>query len=122
MKRINTLIVVGLFAFMGAKPEAREANAGMNASASTISVQTKNSSDLVMFVKDGILTVSCLNKEGKSLTLSIIDETGIPLFSNVSKEAGIFHQRLLLSSLPSGKYYATLTTGGEKYECEFKID
>ncbi len=123
MRTIRFLAVLGLVLVSGVKLDARTINTSLfvpDAYASVSHIEmNKANNDLVMYFKNDIFTVSYLNKEGEKVKFEILSEDGEKVFVSKSKEVGIYHNRLSLSTLPSGTYTAMILVGDKAYTTTF---
>ncbi len=126
MKAIRKLAVLGLIMASAVQLNARNMNTSLFEPVAAMSVSNvvaaSFSNDLVMYYKNDIFTVSYLNNTGEKVKFVIQTMDGEKIYQNISKKGSIYHNRLLLSSLPSGSYLAMLYVGDKEYATRFVID
>ena len=122
MRTLKSLAVLGLILVSGVKLDARSINTSLyvpDAKPAISFIADKVSTDLIMDYRNNIFTVSYINREGDKLRFEILDETGEILHIEKSKGVSIFHSRLSLATLPSGKYTAIIMVGEKEYKTAF---
>ena len=112
---------MALLIVSGVKLEASSIESAIATPSVSYAVGSVYSRNLAMFYKNDYFTVSYVNKSGEPMKFEIRAADGTRVYKNEMMETGIFHNRLLVSALPEGNYFATIYIGEKSYTTSFSI-